>query len=1193
MKSSSRTLGMRMCDGLLGCSRWLVLLGVLVRMALPQTVQSQGAEADERVSASAVVVTMEGILEWRRLLPEGTTVWESARTNQTLYRGDRLRTGPRSRALIRLSNGFTISVGPNSEAIPVSGPNHTGGPFLFRGLFYFFHRGQPGDTEVRTRTVAASIRGTEFHFKVSADGTSDVGLIRGELALANEFGQLDLHSGETSVIASGAAPAKTAKLEFRPEMQWTLYYPAILNLEDLDAHLLQDESLSSSLQSYREGDLLQALAKYPHLRRPKSDAEGIFLAALLLSVGDTSEAERLLERVGVGGTASDPDARVAAALGRFIEIVQLTQSSPAKMEPALATEWMSQSYFLQSKAALQEARAAARQAVASAPAFAFGWARLAELEFSFGDIDRSRAALSKSLQLGPRNAQAHAVAGFIAAAANQMRSAAQSFDAAIQIDPALGNAWLGRGLCQIRRGDLEAGRQDLQIAATLEPQRSLLRSYLAKAFIEEGQDVKAQQELEIAQALDPKDPTPWLYSALSLRRENRINEAIAALQQSKALNDNRRLFRSRFLLDQDRAVQGANLASTYADAGLREVSVREAVQAVHADYGSFASHLFLADSYNLLRDPQQINLRYETPWLSEYLLANLLAPVNAGTLSPVVTQQEYSRLFERNHLGFASETVFLSRGDWRQSAATYGIFDNTSFTAEESYRSERGERSNNDLDQLNVSFKARQQLTPKDSLYLQVIEYAAEGGDLRPLYDPATFSKGLRFKERQDPLVLAGYHHEWQPGVHTLLLGGRLEDSFNLHDPRQAAFFIQAGRTNVRSLSIDEQYESHLLFYTAEAQQIFASDLQTFILGGRVQTGDFAAQNRHSNPQFTPGAQLDSVRAAIRNPQTLDANSDRLTFYQYCQVRPLPTDNLSLLAGVSYDRLTFPENFRYPPFAETQKTSERLLPKAGLIWNPGAGFTLRFGYARDISGATFDQSFRLEPSQVAGFSYALRSFVPDAVVGPAAGERTETLAVALEENIANKTFLGITAQQLTSDLSQSQGYFVFPGVNQGRPLPAEFHQSRSVLDFEERSLSVTADQLLGSEWVMGLHYTVQEANLSGNLRSDGLMPLGTVDENAALHCLEMSPSYNHRSGFFAQPQVLWYAQSYHGSSAPQPDSDFWQFNLIVGYRFLRRKMEMAAGILNLSDQDYRLNPLNLTYLPPRERTFAFHLKFAF
>jgi tetratricopeptide (TPR) repeat protein len=66
-------------------------------------------------------------------------------------------------------------------------------------------------------------------------------------------------------------------------------------------------------------------------------------------------------------------------------------------------------------------------------------------------------------------------------AENNINAAKDSFERAISLDSALGNAWLGRGLCAIRQGHAEAGRRDLQVAAALEPNRSIFHSYLGKA----------------------------------------------------------------------------------------------------------------------------------------------------------------------------------------------------------------------------------------------------------------------------------------------------------------------------------------------------------------------------------------------------------------------------------------------------------------------------------------------------------------------------------------------------------------------------------------------------------------------------------------------------------------------------------------------------------------------------------------
>src|SRR5207247_834950 len=75
------------------------------------------------------------------------------------------------------------------------------------------------------------------------------------------------------------------------------------------------------------------------------------------------------------------------------------------------------------------------------------------------------------------------------------------------------------------------------------------------------------------------------------------------------------------------------------------------------------------------------------------------------------------------------------------------------------------------------------------SAYFQGVYYNAEGGDLRHYYDqrqaividPATKKPVFtRTKETQEPLLIAGWHHQWSPESHTLFLAGRLQDTFRL-----------------------------------------------------------------------------------------------------------------------------------------------------------------------------------------------------------------------------------------------------------------------------------------------------------------------------------------------------------------------------------------------------------------------------
>jgi hypothetical protein len=78
--------------------------------------------------------------------------------------------------------------------------------------------------------------------------------------------------------------------------------------------------------------------------------------------------------------------------------------------------------------------------------------------------------------------------------------------------------------------------------------------------------------MERAKTIDPRVP-PWIYSAIENKQDNRINEGVRDLGIA-GLNDNRRVYRSKFLLDRTRGPK-LNLAAIYQADGM-EVSVREA-----------------------------------------------------------------------------------------------------------------------------------------------------------------------------------------------------------------------------------------------------------------------------------------------------------------------------------------------------------------------------------------------------------------------------------------------------------------------------------------------------------------------------------------------------------------------------------------------------------------------------------------
>lgn len=1162
----------------------------------------RAAEADAQTAPIRIVLIQppDGTVE---ILTPGSQTWVPTTTKlPALGVNWRLRTGANTRIVLRWSENSRVPVGPSTE-LEVLAPSETRSLFglnLLKGIISFFHRDEPGRLRLITRGTDAGVKGTEFVLAV--DPTAPIELTRlsvidGWVGVSNAFGSQDLTNNQESVTLLGQAPSPPVGFNANNRLQWCFYYPGILDLRDLPLTAAEQTALAASLRAYRQGDLLAALRLYPTGRAPGSDAQRLYHAALLLAVGQVSQTETELAALPAGAP-TDRIPRLATALRVLIAAVR-REPNPSTQPPLLATELLAASYYQQSLAArkesLESALSLARQAAALSPDFGYAWERVAELEFSFGRTAEAKEAFEKSFTLSPRNAEALALEGFLLAAKNKIRAAIEWFDYAIQADPSLGNAWLGRGLCRIHRGDLPGGREDLLTAAALEPQRALLRSYLGKAYGDKADYARATKELRRATDIDPQDPTAWLYSALLDQQENRINDAVHDLEQSQELNDNRSVYRSRLLLDQDRAVRSANLAAIYRDAGMIDLSAREASRAVSYDYANYSAHLFLANSFDQLRDPNRINLRYETPADSEYLIANLLAPIQAGSLSPAISQQEYSRLFERDGFGLSSSTEYLSRGAWSQAGAQYGVFGDTSYDFEALYRRDPGQRPNNDLTEKGFSFQIKQQVSPRDTVFLQGLYYDAASGDLAQYYHQTDANPGLRTTEKQDPILLAGYHHEWNPGLHTLLVAGRLTDTVNVDNPVQQTFYVGSrppiGIFLVQPMIIPQIYRSSLEIYTAEVQQLWQTPSQTTVIGGRFQTGNFETKNI----QTFPVAPVNLTFAF--NPNQDAANQDettdleRFTFYAYHSHQVF--ERLQLTAGLAYDRLTFPENFRAAPINSSDKTVDQVGPKAGLIWTPFDGTTIRAAYTRSLGGAGFDQSLRLEPSTVGGFLQSFRSIIPESVGGAEAGAEFETFGLSIEQHFTTGTYLGVTAERLHSTVDRVVGVFV---ANRPEPLPGSVGEH---FDYTEKALVLTVDQLVGPHLSVGVRYRVSDADLGDRFPSispslppkqlNGFLP----DKNtgATLQQLNLYAVFNHPSGLFAQVEGVFSAQSNRGYSLP--DTGFWQVNLYAGYRFLQRRAELTIGLLNLGDQDYQLNPLTLYNDLPRRRTLSLRLRLNF
>jgi Tfp pilus assembly protein PilF len=1151
---------------------WFALafyLGCLILL----TPLAAAAATQKSVVTSSKLLELTGTVE---ISSQSSGKWAVARPGQTLKPGDRLRTQALSRATVQLSDRSILRIRERTLVVIENPKAEKTGLFnLLRGALFFLNREKPNQIEFKTPLASGAIRGTEFLISVDeATGTMDLAVYQGEVALNVSQSEWSVTSGEQIRVAPNQTPQKTALIQTINLIQWALYYPTFLAPNELELAIDEQPQFATSLNHYRNGNLNAALASLP--QRNASEPPNAYELTLQLSVGHVTEVESALNE------ASLPPSLEQAF--RFLIAAVRFQQLPSIPEPSTASEWLALSYYHQSQSDLELAREAARRSTALAPRFGATWIRLAELEFSFDARKEAQRVLSKGLLLSPEQAQGQSLLGFIALESNHNQSALESFEHAIELDGDLGSAWLGKGIALLKQRHTEKGRAALQTAAALEPQRSLFRSYLAKAFGELDDNVLAIKEFGIAKTLDPSDPTPDFYAALHAFQGNRINESIRMLEQSVALNDNRSVHRSRSLLDRDLAMRSADLSILYAESGMKDVSDYLATRSILKDPTNFSGHLFLANSLQNRERKLGIDRRFESARSSELLTANLLAPLGSGNLSQILSQQDHLQYFIPRPFALNTTLNYQSNQSWEHQTSAFGTVDRLSYAIDGSYLDQSGQRPNQNRDLRQGSIQLKYHWSPTDSLYIQVGTRREDGEDLKSYYDPNDASPSLRFESDQPANLLLGYHKEWSPNSHTMILAARLQEDLMVSDTDPTILFTpQSGGTPTRvetSPAYDLSLDSEFTLYSAEVQHLFSFHPHSLILGSRLQLGDVDQM-----------ATLRRDLTGIVDSHRSTPDMQRANAYAYYSWDI--TDRIKLIGGLAYDHLESPINTDLAPISQRTDSRDLIAPKIGITFEPWDRGEFRAAYTQTLGGLFFDNSVRLEPSLVAGFNQSYRSLIPEGVAGLTPGSRFETLHASFNQSFKSGTYFGITGEILESNGDRGIG-----ALTNGTALPLPDTATTLIQDlsFREESVSAYAHHLIGNEWAPGIRYRFSHATLSDQFAGlasslPGVSQLSQRNE-ATLQELNLFLWYNHSSGFFGRWESNWYHQD-NASFTGLRDDRFWQHNLYLGYRFSGRRAQLQFGLLNLFDQDYRLNPINLHSELPRARTVSVSARFNF
>jgi tetratricopeptide (TPR) repeat protein len=991
---------------------------------------------------------------------------------------------------------------------------------------------------VRTPIVVADVEGTEFFIRTDQD-SADLMIYEGKVSASNEHGDISLASNEAAIISRDQAPRKEEIVRPADAVQWALYYPTIVGYRIDEAETGEPSpALHAPIELYQQGKLSEALAALDDV--PQSERSPRFLtyhAGLLLSVGRADEARADIEQT----LKFEPGNSDAFALQAIIAVVQndkdqaLTLANKAvELNRTSSTARLALSYAQQAHFKIEDALQSVQKATELDPQNALVWARLAELHMSTGYLDRALEAAQRAVDLNPNLSKTRTVLGFAHLTQIDTKAAKEAFTQAIELDQADPMPRLGMGLAKIREGDLEEGRIELEIAASLDPVNSLIRSYLGKAYFEEKRYPLAESQLDLAKALDPNDPTPWFYDAIQKQTQNRPVEALRDLQKSIELNDNRAVYRSQLLLDQDQAARGSSLARIFDNLGFERRALMETAKSLSIDPASHSAHRFLSDAY--LNIP-----RYDIARVSELLQAQLLQPINVNPVQPqlavadlnIITGMgptragfnEFSPLVERNKPQLVASGMFGSHGTIGDEAVLSAVYGRASASVGQFHYHTDGFRPNNDQKHNVYNAFLQYAVTPKFNVQAELRTRKTEHGDLLLNFGPDNFDSNNRRELSQDT-ARVGARFSLSPHQDFIASVMYIDRSTIQIMPPASTGPIPISTINSEG-------------YQAEAQYLFRNDHLNITAGGGTYQIDVKNEPSvdWSLVQGVP-CPPPPFRQSRCHPPEKNFPSERSNGYIYTNIHFLK--NASATFGVSYDALrdgaTTPGNAGFHV--------NKFNPKLGLQWNLTTNLRLRAAWFETVKSALVTNQ-TIEPTQVAGFNQ---------LFDDVNGTKARRMGIGLDASFANDVYGGL-------EVSKRNLKVPFFTDSSFRGEIEEQHETlyRAYLYWlphpdwaikgEAQYEKFTRDPIPRIEFTTGTFAPSRIETLSTPLSLNYFNPLGIL--------AKFTTTYVRQD--LQRPEDLTQPGAVHSNAGIR---DFFMLDAVLGYRFPKRR-----GILSLEGRN--------------------------
>ncbi len=574
---------------------------VCAGLALISTVQVARAN-------DAEVIMVQGKVEVR---DQATGVWRTALAQQPLKAGDSVRTGESSqmallvkdKTQVRLNQLSSFQIKQAGDASGGTSLELTGGRMwaqakqftvgLLRATTSLIS--QQRKLIVSTPTATIGIRGTDWEVTVGDDGATVVSVFSGEVAVANDLGEVSVGPSEQATVRNGVPPQKTVLTNARDRVQW-------VSAVRLDIDRYPDFAQSPAAAPVR--DMLQAqriqdARKHTEAMLGANTSTGaapagawLMASDFALLAGDIPLAKSRLEdgQKRFPGDDRFPAYQARAALlSGDTALARQTVDAARKRFPDSVELGLVDGELGRLDGNGEVAVARFGSATQKAPADFRAWQGLGVTLAEQEDFDPARAALTKAVGLVPQFASPLADLGALETRAQRLSQAQVAIDQSLTLAPDDYVAWTSRGILLLAQGKPEAALEALLKAGLLEPRYARAQLYTAIAWYQIGRDDAALAALERTKKADPNDPLPYFYEAQIHRDGLNPTAAIAAAREAMA--------RFQFLkslgpIATDR--QGnANLGAAYALFGLESWAKRIAQDSQHPFFAG--SYLFMAE----------------------------------------------------------------------------------------------------------------------------------------------------------------------------------------------------------------------------------------------------------------------------------------------------------------------------------------------------------------------------------------------------------------------------------------------------------------------------------------------------------------------------------------------------------------------------------------------------------------------